>query len=412
MSRDRLRRTRLGALAGALALAVCASVGVAGAAERVPASSPSVPSSAVPSTSGTGSAPATPGAGPSPSPSASIGKGEGMLQVLTFQGHVEYGGATLGADWVTPFEKLTGCRVARLDRVRTSAEMADRLRGTSYDVISPPPDLAGRLVADGTVKALDTTLLQSYKDIPKRLRELPALRSKDKVYGVPYLWGVNRVMYEGSAPEGADALYRTDQAAIRDSPLSIADAALALKETRPELGVKDPFQLTPAQLDAAERLLAEHDGLGRVYWRSSLEVIQSFSTGAVRFAQALPYDLDLFRRAGRAVKEVDTGATTGWVDSWMLGADAASPNCAYKWLDWMGSADVQRAAAAWTGLAPANPHACDGGARHLCDIYHVRDDRRLKRVLFAARPTKDCGGLGGECTDYPEWEKRWKNLVK
>lgn len=336
-----------------------------------------------------------------------------MLQVLTFQGHIEYGGATSSADWVSPFEKLTGCRVARLDRVHTSEEMADKLRGTSYDVISPSPDLAGKLIADGAVRPLDTTLLQSYKDIPKRLRELPATRDKNgRVYGVPYLWGVNQVMYEGAAPQGPDALYRTDQAAIRDTPLSIADAALALRETSPELGIGDPFQLTPAQLDAAERLLAENDGPQRVYWGNSLDVIQAFSTGQVRLAQALPYHLDLFRRAGRAVKEVDAKATTGWADSWMLGANASSPNCAYEWLNWVGSADVQGSAAAWTGLAPANRKACDGDARRLCDVYHARDDRELKHVLFAVRPTKDCGGLGGECTDYTDWGKRWKDLVK
>ncbi|GAA3125863.1 extracellular solute-binding protein [Streptosporangium carneum] len=419
MGRYRFRRAHLGTLAGALTLAVCARVGVEAAVERAPASPasrPSAPSPSSPSSSPTGSPGSSPdGSGPSPAPSASIGKAEGTLQVLTFQGHVEYGGATSSADWVSPFEKLTGCRISRLDRVRTSEEMADKLRGASYDVVSPSPDLAGRLVAEGEVVPLDTGLLQFYKDIPRRLRESPATRGGDgegRVYGVPFLWGVNQVMYEGAEPEGPDALYRTERAAIRNTPLGIADAALALRETQPALGIKDPFQLTAAQLDAAEKLLAEKNGPQRIYWQSSLDVIQAFATGEVRLAQALPYHLDLFRRAGRPVKEMKAKAMTGWVDSWMVGADAPSPNCAYKWLNWVSSADTQRAAAAWTGLAPANQKACDGDARRLCEIYHVRDDRWLRRVLFAVRPTKDCGGLGGECTDYPEWEKGWKSLVK
>lgn len=407
MSRNRLRRARLGALAGtgALVLAVCSLAGAAGAVRQEPSPSPA-PSSPSP---GVGSAQA---ASPSPKPSASIGKSEGTLQVLTFQSHVEYGGANSAANWVSPFEKLTGCRVTRLDRVWTSEEMADRLKGTSYDVLSPPPDLAGRLIAEGRVRPIDTTLLRSYKDISKRLRELPSARRKDKVYGVPYLWGFNQVVYEGDAPGGADALYRMGQAAIRNSPLSIADAALALRRADPGLGIKDPFQLTPAQLDAAEKLLTAKDGPERVYWQDSLDVIQAFSTGAVRVAQALPYHLDLFRRAGRPVKALEGPATTGWVDSWMLAAGAASPNCAYRWLDWVGSPDVQRSASAWTGLAPANPKACEGPARRMCEIYHVRDDRLPGQVFFAARPAKDCGGVGGTCTDYAEWVKRWRKLVK
>ncbi|MGW4424330.1 extracellular solute-binding protein [Streptosporangium sp. NPDC004631] len=411
MSRDRLRRTRLGAPAGALALVVCVFTGAAGADRRAPAPVPSAsPAVTTPSASASASSGSDPS--PSPTPSASIGKGEGTLQVLAFQGQVEYGAAVSDANWVSPFEKLTGCRVSRLDRVQTSEEMADRLRGNSYDVVSPAPELAGRLMAEGAVAPVDTALLRSYKDIPKRLRELPAVRQKGKVYGVPYLWGFTRVLREGDAPGGPDALYRTGAVAIRDSPLGFADAALALRETRPELRIKDPFQLTPAQLDAAVELLAARNGRERVYWEDGLEVIQALSAGQVRLAQALPYHLDLFRRAGRPVKAVDAPATTGWVGSWMLGAGATSPNCAYRWLDWVGSADVQRSAAAWTGLAPANPEACDGDARRICEIYHVRDAAWLRRVLFAARPTRDCGGLGGECTDYTDWEKRWHDLVR
>ncbi|MDP9861033.1 MULTISPECIES: extracellular solute-binding protein [Streptosporangium] len=419
MSRDRLRRTHLGVLAGAGGLALAVSVSVAAAGAVQPVGSPSVPAAPAAASPGRSPGPglglgsgAASGATPSPTPSASIGKGEGTLQVLTFQGHVEYGGTSSRANWVSSFEEETGCRVAKLDRVKTEEEMAAKLVGNSYDVISPPPELAGRLVAEGRVAPVDTALLDFYKDIPKRLRELPAVRRAGKVYGVPYLWGVNQVIYEMGRPQGPEALYATTPVAIRDSPLSIADAALALGRTDPGLGVEDPFQLTPAQLDAAVKLLAERDGPDRVYWKDSIDVIRAFASGSVRLAQALPYHRDLFQRAGRPVKALDSAPMTGWVDSWMLAAKAASPNCAYRWLNWMGSAKVQRSAAAWTGLAPANPDACGGRADRMCEIYHVRDDDWIRRIFFAARPTRDCGGRGGECTDYTDWTQRWKNLVR
>lgn len=407
MSRDRLRRTRLGALAGGLALAAMASSGASGAVQ--PTGGPSAPGtpSSTPSASPSRSAASS----PSSTPSVSVGKGEGTLQVLTFQGQVEYGGASSTANWVTPFEQKTGCRVVRLDRVRTGEEMSAKLADNSYDVISPPPELAGRLVAEGSVAPVDTSLVESYQDIPKLLRELPAVRRGGKVYGIPYLWGVNQVVYEQGRPQGPEDLYRTAPVAIRDSPLSIADAALALSRTSPGLGIKDPFQLTPAQLDAAVKLLAEQDGSDRVYWKDSLEVIRALSTGTVRLAQALPYHRDLFKRADRPMKALNGSPMTGWVDSWMLTAKPASPNCAYKWLSWTASAGVQRSAAAWTGLAPANPKACARRAEHMCEIYHVRDDDWIRRVSFAVRPAKDCGGGTGECTDYTDWMQRWKNLV-
>jgi putative spermidine/putrescine transport system substrate-binding protein len=332
--------------------------------------------------------------------------------VLTFQGHVEYGGTSSRVNWVAPFEEKSGCRVVKLDRVQTSDEMAAKLRTGAYDVVSPAPDLAGQLVTEGKVSPVDTSLIQAYRQIPKRLRELPAMQRDHKVYGIPYLWGVNQMIYEGVGPKTPEALYGASPAAIRDTPLSIADAALVLRKTQPELGIEDPFQLTSVQLDAAVKLLAEHDGPDRVYWQDSLDVIRPFSAGTIRLAAALPYDLDLFQRAGRQVKTPAKVPMTGWVDSWMITAKPASPNCAYEWLNWVSSVEVQRSAAAWTGLAPANPEACTGRARHMCEIYHVTDDDWFRRVFFAVRPAKDCGGQGGECTDYADWAESWKNLVK
>ncbi|MEU8035935.1 extracellular solute-binding protein [Streptosporangium sp. NPDC049078] len=409
VGRDRLRLARLGALlgVGVLALAACAQAGATTTAR--PMRGPS--SSATPVTPSATPTAATRAASPSPTPSPSIGEGEGTLRVLTFQGYVEYGGTSSQVNWLTPFERESGC-VVKLDRVRTSEEMAVRFATGAYDAVSPAPDLAGLLVAQGKVAPLETALVDDYRRIPRRLRELPGLREDGKVYGIPYLWGVNRVLYEEGRPEGPSALYETSSAAIRNSPLSIADAALALGGRRPGSKTEDPFQLTSAQLDAALRLLAEGEGPGRVYWDGSLDLVRALSAGPVRTAQALPYHLDLFRRAGRPMKALEGVPMTGWVDSWMLAAKPASPNCGYRWLNWVSSASAQRPAAAWTGLAPANPEACGGHARRMCEIYHVRDSRWLRDVVFAARPTRDCGGRGGECTDYTEWAERWKQLLK
>ncbi|MBG0828650.1 ABC transporter substrate-binding protein [Planomonospora sp. ID67723] len=422
MGRDRLRRVRLGAVAGAglLTLAVCTTAGVADARPEpggvpVVAARPSgAPATASPATGpDSGRSPGT-GTSPTPAgstPTASIGASEGTLRVLTFQGHVEYGGTLQGVNWVTQFEEKTGCRVVTLDRVRSAEEMAAKLDGGSYDVVSPPPELAGLLAAEGAVAPVDTSLVEAYDEIPERLRELPALRRGETVYGVPYLWGVNQTLYGEGRYDGPGALYETGPVAIRNTPLSIADAALVLRETEPGLGIEDPFQLTPAQLDAAEKLLAGRDGADRIYWDDSIEVIRAMAGGSVRLAQAWPYHADLFKRAGRPVRTFDKAPVTGWMDSWMLAARPASPNCAYKWLNWVTSADTQRSAAAWTGLAPANTEACTGRARSVCDLYRAEDAARLGEVFFAVRPARDCGGGNGECTDYADWVSRWKKLV-
>jgi putative spermidine/putrescine transport system substrate-binding protein len=358
------------------------------------------------------SATATPGPAPSstpiPTPTPTIGRGEGELRVLTFRGYAEYGGIDAGVNWVSPFEKATGCRVSAVQMVRTSEQMAEAYERSAYDVISAPPDLADALITAGAVRPLDTGLVGDYAKVAAWL---PAVERGGKVYGVPYLWDIDQLLHrtgDAARNDGWPRLYATSRAALRDSPLSIAAAALALKRSDPKLGVKNPFRLSPAQLDKAVQLLAANAEGDRVRWSDSLRLIDALVSEQVRIAQASPYHLSILRAAGKPFQAPAKQPMIGWADSWMISAKAANPNCAYRWLDWMSSAEAQRQAAAWTGRAPANPKACTGPAKRVCDAFHVRDKDWLGRVTFAAPPSGDCGGA--ECVGFQEWTARWRAL--
>jgi putative spermidine/putrescine transport system substrate-binding protein len=392
-------------VAGGLGLLACTG---ADAASPLPGREALLTSTPVPSPSTS----PTPTADASPGPS--IGAGEGTLTVLGYRGYVEYGGQDSKVNWVGPFERETGCKVATLDQVRDPAGLEDAYGKKAYDVVAASPETAGKLIAEGKVRELDTALVGDYDEIPKRLRNLPAYHRDGKAYGVPFLWQATQLLYDsrGAKPTSRQDLYTGTRAAIEDNPLSIAQAALVLRKSEPDLDIDDPFQLTPEQLNKALALLGEQrQDAGRVYWRDPLDVVAGFADGSLRLAQATPYVLDLLRRGGRPVEAAEEGPATGRSDAWMISANAAHPNCAYRWLDWMASADVQRQAAAWTGDAPANPGACVGRAARVCDAYHVGDSEWLGKVLFAVRPSRDCDGADGECTDYTEWVTRWRELV-
>ncbi|WP_405140533.1 extracellular solute-binding protein [Sphaerisporangium sp. NBC_01403] len=424
----KLGRSRAG-LAGAfssalVALAACAAPGGVSRSAEI-AAVPTAPSTAARSQAPVASPSPTPTPAPTPSRRA-LGPGEGAVTVLTLRGYAEYGGSDPAFDWVGPFEDDTGCRV-NLRFPQTGDQLDKLLAQTSYDVVSAPPELAGRLIAERKVAPLTTSLVPHYDDIPEWLRSQRSVVDGDKVYGVPYLWGSYVTLYDGATgrPAKGDALY-SDPGPImlRDSPLSIADAALALRKRRPALGVKNPFELTPAQLDAAVALVGGRGHGARTYWKDPIDALQGFAGASVRLGRALPYQLDILRRAGRPLKAVGGEPTTGWVDSWMLSAQAAAPNCAYRWLDWISSPAAQQQAAAWNGLAPANPSACGyrgdesrkyshaERARRVCDAYRVKDKAWIKKISFAVRPARDCGGGHGECTDYAEWAARWQQLVR
>ncbi|GLW98105.1 extracellular solute-binding protein [Microtetraspora sp. NBRC 16547] len=400
-----------GGIAGGMAAATTAATPEPATAR---ASQPHTAPSALPGprpaaareTGGPGTASATPSKPvKTPTPVASAGPGEGTVDVLALPGYAEWGGTDPKVNWVTPFQASTGCKVnlRGYDAAATAAGTRPLDPG-SFDVIAAPPELAGKLIDEGTVAPLNTSLITAYHDIPKQLRRLE--RRKGDVYGVPYLWGINEVLYDTTkeGPKTAAALYGgTGKVMLKDSPLTIADAALVLK--RRGADIEDPFQLTPSQLDDAIRLLSRGASPDRVYWRDPIEVIQGFASGSVRLAQATPYHRDVLALGGRPV-EAAGGPVTGWADAWMVSSSAAHPSCAYEWLDWTSSTTVQKEAAEWTGLAPANQVACTGRTKRICADYESFDD-----VYFASRPSKDCGGGKRECAGYGQWVERWKRLV-
>ena len=85
------------------------------------------------------------------------------------------------------------------------------------------------------------------------------------MYGVPHGWGANLLMYRTDGQAGADQLGRgvhraspyKGKVTAYDSPIYIADAALYLMKTQPDLGIKDPYALDQKQLDAAVNLLKQ-----------------------------------------------------------------------------------------------------------------------------------------------------------
>ncbi|MFG1943378.1 extracellular solute-binding protein [Nonomuraea sp. NPDC048826] len=382
-------RSRLPALA--LALTALGCTGAAEPADPSPGSGPT----ATPSPSASRA--------PSPSPTASPTQSDGTLQILAYRGYAEYGGISPQANWTGTFEKDTGCRLARIDTVQTPEEMSARLRTRAYDLVSAGPVVAAELIEAGKVQPVDADRVEGYDDIPERLRDLVA--DGDTVYGVPFLWGYHEFLYDTSRVKGGDLadVFGSGRVMLRDSPLTLADAALAG-------GVSHPFELDAKSLDeVAERLEGTS---GRTFWTNQLDLIKGFATGSVDYGQATPHLRELLVKARQPVKAVSARKVTGWADSWMLGAGVTATDCAYRWLNRMTETGTQRDAAAWNGLAPANTKACKGRARSVCEAYGATRTNRLDRVVFATRPPGDCRPPKGECTDYAAWSQRWRELVE
>src|SRR5437868_6537971 len=182
----------------------------------------------------------------------SIGKGEGKLNVIAWDGYTE-------PEWVKPFETQTGCQV-NTKVGTTSSDMVSLMAnggGGQYDLVSASGDADLRLIYGGDVKPVNVDLVPAWKDFHPFLQS-PAFNTIDGVhYGVSLQFGPNTLLYAKStfptAPDTWKVIYDTKykgKVTVPNNPIQIADAALYLSKTQPDLGIKDPYELTNTQFAA------------------------------------------------------------------------------------------------------------------------------------------------------------------
>ena len=355
-------------------------------------------------------------------PMAAVGDGEGELNLIAWAGYAEDGSNDPTANWVTPFEQQTGCQV-NVKIGNTSDEMVQLMRSGQYDGVSASGDATLRLIYAGDVAPVNTDLVPNYASISSFLKDKPWNSVDGQMYGIPHGWGANLLMYNievvRDAPDSWSAVF-DDAGAYKgkvtayDSPIYIADAALYLSKSKPELGIKDPYSLTPEQLDAATELLKkQRENIGE-YWSDYTKEVQAFESGTSVIGTTWQVIANTIGAENRV--QVNTvlpkEGSTGWSDTWMISSKAAHPNCMYKWMDWISSPEVNAQVAEFFGEAPANAKACEHTVEpDFCDIYHATDEDFAAKIHYWTTPQKNCvDGSGDNCTAYSEWVDKWQQI--
>jgi len=349
-----------------------------------------------------------------------VGDGEGKLSVLAWPGYAEDGSTDPSADWVTPFEEATGCQVD-VKTFGTSDEAVKLMQGGGYDVISASGDASLRLIYGENIQPVNLDLVPNYADIFPDLKDRSHNTVNGTSYGVPHGRGANLLIWNkeklGDSVDSWSVMFEPDSPAAGgvgpyDSPIYIADAAVYLMATQPDLGITDPYALDQAQFDAAIALLQEQKSLVSEYWSDYLKQIDAVNGGTMTGATSWQVIVNGFDPAVVGSTKAKEGAT-GWSDTWMIAKDTPNLNCSYKWLDWMASPATNAQAAEWFGEAPANSKACELTAdpEH-CDKFHAGDTAYWEDVYYWNTPTEQCldGRTDVTCVPYAEWSKAWSEL--
>ncbi|GIE35835.1 spermidine/putrescine ABC transporter substrate-binding protein [Actinoplanes italicus] len=353
---------------------------------------------------------------------ASLGAGEGTVNVVSWAGYVEDGSTDKAVDWVTGFESETGCQVNN-KIAGTSDEMVALMKTGEYDVVSASGDASLRLIYGGDVAPVNTDLISNYKDVFEGLKNQRWNSVDGASYGVPHGRGANLLMYRTDqvqpAPTSWSAVFDPaspfkGKITAYDSPIYIADAALYLMKTKPDLKITNPYALDDTQFQAAVDLLKQQNELIGEYWSDYTKEVQAFKAGNSVLGTTWQVIVNLTKADGAPVEAIlPSEGATGWSDTWMISAKAAHPNCAYLWMNHIISPKANAGVAEWFGEAPSNKLSCAQTAdKNHCATFHAEDEEYFEQVWYWTTPLAQCldGRTDVTCKDYSAWTQAWTTI--
>ena len=356
---------------------------------------------------------------PAGSAPTSVGNGEGILNLITWPDYAD-DGSNGTPDTTGPFTKATGCKV-NVKVGNTSDEMVTLMKTGQYDGVSASGDATLRLIYGGDVAPVNTDLVPNYKTVADFLKLKPWNSVNGQAYGIPHGWGANVLAYNLSAVKPAPTSWSVvfdpnspykGKITAYDSPIYIADAALYLMKTKPDLKITNPYALDQTQFQAAIDLLKTQRTMISSYWASYTDEVKSFDAGASVVGTAWQVNVNTMK-ANSVGSLVPSEGATGWSDTWMVATKAAHPNCMYKWLDYIISPAANAGVAYYFGEAPAQTKSCDISAdmKAHCQTYHALDPAYANSISYWTTPTKNClDGRGDICVDYSAWVQAWTDI--
>jgi len=306
------------------------------------------------------------------------------LNLLVWEGYAD-------PSFVHGFEEKCQCKVTA-SYMGSSDELVAKLRGGSagnYDVISPSSDVATSIVKAGLAAPLDLTKIPSYSQLAPQLRSLPLVKKDGQVYGVPFMWGPNPLLYDTTAfPQAPQSWAALWEPKLRGK-ISVWDDLSTLYMAAQVLGYDHPdrdaiYNLTDDQLAKVKSKLLELKPNIRKIWATGGELTNLFQNHEVVAAMGWPLMTNQLRKLNFPIGEtIPREDTTGWIDHLMITAASDNKDLAQQFLEYMVEAKTQKLVTDVTGYTPANPQAAQLMSPEQQRNLHLDDvENYQKHIIF------------------------------
>ena len=311
-------------------------------------------------------------------------KKEESLSLLVWEGYAD-------ETFVRAFEESHHCKVAA-SYMGSSDELVAKLRGGSasnYDVISPSSDVAASIAHSGLAAPLDLSKLPAYSQLSPKLRDLPLVKANGQVYGVPFMWGPNPLLYDTSSfsqPPDSWAIFWDPK---YKSKISVWDDLSTVYMAAQILGYDKPdpsqlYNLTDEQLAAVKKKLIELKPNIRKMWSTGGELTNLFQNHEVVLAMGWPLNTNDLRKLNFPIGEtIPKENTTGWIDHLMITAASSRKELATEFLEFMIEAKTQKLVTDRTHYTPANADAAQFLTPEEIKGLHLDNpDAYMQRIYF------------------------------
>ncbi|MEO8198898.1 MAG: ABC transporter substrate-binding protein [Gemmatimonadota bacterium] len=282
----------------------------------------------------------------------------GELNFMVWEGYTD----TL---FTQPFEEACGVKV-NATYMGSSDDLVAKLRAggaQTIDLVSPSSDAITQIITAGLAMPLNLARIPSYNDLMPSFRSLSLARKDTLVYGVPWAFGPNPLIYDTTkvipAPDSWGALWDRKyrgKLSLQDDIASLWMVAQYLRMDSTDQ--THLYNLSDEELARVKAKMLELKPNVRKYWATAGDMIQLFQSGEIVAGEGWPLMTAQLRAAGFPAGEViPKEGTTAWADHWVMTSGAKNLDAAYAWLEYASQPFTQKLLADVTNYIVANPAA-------------------------------------------------------
>ncbi len=325
---------------------------------------------------------------------SSLGGGSGSLPYEGQTLHVYMPGEYTGENLISDFEAATGAKVV-MENFESNEQMYIKVaNGESYDVLIPSDYMIQRLIQENLLQKLDDTRITCMEDLNEAVKGLPF--DPNNEYSISYFWGTVGIVYDTTKvdltdleAEGynifLDEKYKGDiylYDSERDSFMMALKALGYSMNTEDETELQAAYDwLVQCVQTMKPEIVTDEIIDNMAQGRKALGLVYS---GDATYIMSENEDMGFF---------LPESGTNQWSDAMVIPANAANPELAHEFINFVTAYDNAYDNSAYVGYTSPNRQvmedlAGEGGDYEGYDSYIPRTDNELDEVFTFNEETR------------------------